>query len=512
MRILELNLINHPIIGNLSLDFTQNIENSSLSYYTIMIGPNGTGKSYILQAIINIFREAGYFLRENQNKRNGVMNGSFYLKYKMDNVVVEISNISYVKESKLSIRPIKDEENKFPLLFKVDGEFSTEEKFLPNAILASTMIFNDKFPAVHDKSLPQYFYLGIRNISSPSTAGTKALNAKLTGSLTNNINKPEILKSLNKILNNLKYAPSITISYTPKYANKFYNKNLNINTLKSMFSEWQSVFANRKTEPWGRRYFSSIESNHDLLNNIVNFLNAVELKPYGQGGKYFDYNLLSENINNQDFDVLFHLHKLDLVSYPTIQLHKMGESFGITGSSSGEQNIVFSLLTLLGNVEENSLILIDEPELSLHPNWQMQYFDILNEIFKAYKNIHFIIASHSHFLISDLKGYNSKIIGLRRDEKIEVVDLPKNLDTFGWSAENVLYDVFNVRTTRNSYFEYDLNKLISFLNTESKEFKSINILYNKFNSIVYSEKDPMNILLDQVKKYLIKYDQFNPTN
>ena len=43
-------------------------------------------------------------------------------------------------------------------------------------------------------------------------------------------------------------------------------------------------------------------------------------------------------------------------------------------------------------------------------------------------------------------------------------------DTYAWSAENILYEVFGLRTTRNYYFERDLRELLSLISkTRDKE-------------------------------------------
>lgn len=63
------------------------------------------------------------------------------------------------------------------------------------------------------------------------------------------------------------------------------------------------------------------------------------------------------------------------------------------------------------------LILIDEPDLHLHLDWQRQYIAKLIDTFSTVpENIkmHFIIATHSPFIISDLPKEN--IIRMRKKE------------------------------------------------------------------------------------------------
>ncbi|HWL63159.1 MAG TPA: AAA family ATPase [Steroidobacteraceae bacterium] len=68
--------------------------------------------------------------------------------------------------------------------------------------------------------------------------------------------------------------------------------------------------------------------------------------------------------------------------------------------SSGEQHELVLWYDLLFKVESNSLVLIDEPELSLHVTWQKKF---LPELMETARTVPFdtIIATHSPFIIGD---------------------------------------------------------------------------------------------------------------
>lgn len=66
--------------------------------------------------------------------------------------------------------------------------------------------------------------------------------------------------------------------------------------------------------------------------------------------------------------------------------------------SSGEQHELVMLYDLLFRAPKNSLILIDEPEISLHVAWQEQWLDDLNEII-ALTDSRAIVATHSPEII-----------------------------------------------------------------------------------------------------------------
>jgi predicted ATP-binding protein involved in virulence len=55
--------------------------------------------------------------------------------------------------------------------------------------------------------------------------------------------------------------------------------------------------------------------------------------------------------------------------------------------------------------KQDFIVLIDEPDLHLHLDWQRQYIQKLIDVFSTLDpeiSLHFIIATHSPFIISDL--------------------------------------------------------------------------------------------------------------
>lgn len=77
-----------------------------------------------------------------------------------------------------------------------------------------------------------------------------------------------------------------------------------------------------------------------------------------------------------------------------------GKPIPITALSSGEQHELVLLYDLLFKVKRNTLVLIDEPELSLHISWQKNFMNDLLEIIKL---AHFdvLMATHSPYIVGD---------------------------------------------------------------------------------------------------------------
>ncbi|MEX0808750.1 MAG: AAA family ATPase [Dongiaceae bacterium] len=77
--------------------------------------------------------------------------------------------------------------------------------------------------------------------------------------------------------------------------------------------------------------------------------------------------------------------------------------------SSGEQHRLILLFELLFEVQRNSLILIDEPELSLHVSWQKSFLDDIDRIIRL-NDFDVILATHSPQLIG--RRYNNLSVEL----------------------------------------------------------------------------------------------------
>lgn len=80
--------------------------------------------------------------------------------------------------------------------------------------------------------------------------------------------------------------------------------------------------------------------------------------------------------------------------------NRRGEEIDTKNLSSGEQHEIIMFYDFLFNFENDTLIIIDEPELSLHVAWQVEFLKDYMTITEN-KNNHLLIATHSPQLIND---------------------------------------------------------------------------------------------------------------
>jgi predicted ATP-binding protein involved in virulence len=96
-------------------------------------------------------------------------------------------------------------------------------------------------------------------------------------------------------------------------------------------------------------------------------------------------------------------------TFKTIQINKekgfhfvtnKGKELSLTDLSSGEQHEVVLLYELIFKTTPNTVVLIDEPEISLHVTWQKEFLRDLLAIIQL-QQLQVIVATHSPSIIHD---------------------------------------------------------------------------------------------------------------
>lgn len=123
-----------------------------------------------------------------------------------------------------------------------------------------------------------------------------------------------------------------------------------------------------------------------------------------------------------------------------------GDKFDINELSSGEKQLFLRTLAIRMLNPENSIILIDEPELSLHPKWQQRIVDVYRKIGK---NNQIIIATHSPHILGSVRKENIMLLDKDDEGKIVVRTGDELYDSYGQPTDRVLKDIMGLETTRN---------------------------------------------------------------
>ncbi len=522
-RLLSLELRNNTLMGksNLLYNLSDKNEEPAGIYTTVIIGPNGTGKSNLFRILIEILKLLYDLTQRNEYELRNI-SGRYSLKFSLNNEIYEFGNIIPKKsysETEFQVSEPKTTRRK-PMLYRDNERISFHDFDYSITIVANAITLHDKYPFYrqirkspkeNEEAFPYYKYLGVR--STPQSTSTRAYVRRTVEYIVEQKDSSVFRRGLYKTTEFLGLAESLEIIYTTSNTKYFFRGDLNIERLQRYFKDIEVRYSEKPTRPPQKlEVFQKIADDFELLEEICHFINKlISSKRLESLDKRSTLNLKYDILNDyslkefqSDFRLLDLIRRLGMVKTPDINL-KREQGYSLQESSSGEYHFLSTMVGLMATVKENSLVLIDEPEISLHPNWQMKFFSFLRELFSGeeYNSVHLLVATHSHFLISDLKGDSSKIIGLKREEgKIKTVDLPPDLNTFGWSAEDVLYNVFNVRSSLNYYLEADLTELLGMIANNIEDVDKIEKILVKLNKLPKRINDPLQEIIIEATEYL----------
>lgn len=85
-----------------------------------------------------------------------------------------------------------------------------------------------------------------------------------------------------------------------------------------------------------------------------------------------------------------------------------GEILNIKNLSSGLKTfVILKTLLLNGSIEAGSVVLLDEPEIHLHPEWQLLLAEIIVLLHKEF-DLYILLNTHSHYFLDAIEVYSKK--------------------------------------------------------------------------------------------------------
>lgn len=289
-----------------------------------------------------------------------------------------------------------------------------------------------------------------------------------------------------KIANCLRNIETNELIWRNSDSSVFLNNNNARSVFKSIYSTVEINYSPKATNVISSKELdeeikSSVKSGNDLATEIKQMFidiqnnDAVELNEWVLKNKGIapSDEIINKRINRfrKSFSYIF--ENLDYSTIQTINGQKdvlfksNGEEISISALSSGEKQIVFRGGFLLKDKEstEGAVILIDEPEISLHPQWQKKILKFYRKLFFDKNNnqtSQIFIATHSPFVIHDIERNNDKVIILKKD----------NNNNITISAKPEFYTCGNLELIDEAYdisFFVDKQKSIVFVEGETDE-------------------------------------------
>lgn len=440
--------------------------------YSVLIGCNGVGKSTLLKEMVDFFVDLHAYINNFKQKMSSANKARLKgVKYHIDGVCCEVIRIGRT------------------FLTKIDDRFLASKKLRVPTIVACNFGAFDKFPVqkVNGSSqtryeVPYYKYVGAH--VNGNMISSSAIAFRLLFALKENMDERQ-RQNLSSILDFIGYDHTITLNYSIALRSK---KNGSV---------YDHVLQHVQKDKEYSKLTSEQRSNK--VKELYDFYKNKEFakQPTCNYDIDIDQNSLAAN---EDLNYIYKLKQYDLVQAASVVFYKNGKQIASEEMSSGE----FAMLSMVLSIstaasDSHTLILIDEPELSLHPNWQMTIIDNLD---RALKNqvCHLLIATHSHMLVSDLPMNRSSVSQWEKDKDGNLIANRIEENTYGWSAEEVLLKVFKTATDRNRYFGERIAKLLEQMGNNSITKEAVADELNELQEISQhlSDVDPMKMVLNTI--------------
>jgi hypothetical protein len=232
------------------------------------------------------------------------------------------------------------------------------------------------------------------------------------------LNDPERMTGITKILEELNFTSRIIIKFHSRISSNFISDILSVKSLENHFDE---LLQHRKPAFFSlnRSFFENEDGSISkqkvlhLKRTIKKIKNVTALSKSYSVVNIDRNGLYSRNLSKDYFNDLMFFIESGILKLNDIILEKVdGREFSINQASSGEQSCIVSMLGIASKIQDNSLICIDEPEICLHPEWQEKYIRSLTGTFKFFKRCHFLIATHSPQIVSNILPTNSFVLSM----------------------------------------------------------------------------------------------------
>jgi len=355
-----------------------------------MIGPNGGGKTNLQRILIMTLNK--YFLHQYQFFRDD------------NNVKIERHDPWQQRMLERAFPPYLGEEM---LDRTIEIELIPEKSDIRNikAIGENIDKFNNRL-LYWEKKYEQYKpYRYIESISDAEFFTYKISNLKLqeTPEETAAWGFLEYLREFFIFLRVVDDIPEVELTSpvfffsSDRTLNKRFEVQVGQLTEQAYFDGYRSSYQaamgeNMNLMQWGAQHFARlhrravIEGSKHRTKTWQDFFN-----------EYSDVSMLTKYLQKLGYHWNF-LTDVDQLSYSFL-LEKDGEKRTSEMFSSGEREVVHFLLAMFALNVRDGLILVDEPELHLHPRWQKIFLNLFKDLVPE-RNNQFIVTTHSPIFVT----------------------------------------------------------------------------------------------------------------
>lgn len=424
----------------LDIEFAPSTNGTTGSWVSVVIGRNGVGKSRILAGIADLFDSLGTGSRTRRDNLS-----VSHLEYQVDDqhCVVQALGPGDLRASVSGI------------------QVGPEHVPVPDKVIALTTTPFDKFRisrAVNgwadskQEAEDRYAYLGLRDRTgraSTTAAIFRALEGLFEASGSSDAERRVRIADVFEFLG---YTPRIEVRYQVSLG----GGKPRLEQL-AQGAPPEALF-NHNPGFRSARQLDMLRKDEDILYH----LRGVASELLNRLQDRLNVTLHADFDGHSEDDGFFRriqlLRRFGLINMKSVVVERRrdGSLLDLRLASSGELGIVTGFLGVASVIRNNSLIFIDEPEISLHPEWQTKYVELLTNTFKHYRGCHFVLATHSPLILSDINPTASNVVSLDPDRrKVE------NASAFaGKSYDFLLATAFDEPGNNNLYLKEEIIKAL----------------------------------------------------
>lgn len=398
----------------LTIENIGNVKNAEIEIngISVIAGQNGTGKSTISRSLFSIFSANYDVIKKISNDRTKAIND--FLEDYLSDIEMNRKNNSEIGIARRIVPSFLYTEltkiiSKNLLIFFDKNYSEHNNESLKKSIIESINEFN--------KRNSKYFVLNIKDLDlNVLSENIKEILSQSDQSIFNQILTAHLTDEFHNQINNI-YDPLtglISLRIKDEQINVEVNKNratadklINFKTdvvyiddaaaiVENLFS---TKFLNKFSTKFLNEFLNKIDLKLDHNAHLMEQLRDERNNTYTLRAKITDrLNLVFNEIN--------HILKTDIVN--SSEDEEDEKKLNIINYSSGMKTF-YLIKSLLENgvIRENGTLILDEPEVHLHPEWQLKFAEIIVLLQKEF-GLHILINSHSPYLVEAIDIFSKK--------------------------------------------------------------------------------------------------------
>ena len=375
---------------------------------TIIAGENNTGKTTVGKVLFSCFNSLN-FIKKNilYEKRKSIneklldLHNSLH-KFIDNNKEIELSY--YIGKISLTLHNEIDKNSVYNiLLFNLENLIDLKNENIIKLIEQTA------------KKIEEYINIPDEKISNETTE--EYFNEMFNNQINSRIEKDTIVE-INILDLYFKFKDDKCIETNLNY---HYNKNI-------YFIDNPFIFDRNDYS-----YSLSISESH-LINNIL----------YSEKPNTLDKILAEDKLKNI-YDKLSNAVKGKIVERDEefyLEEDFFYEPISVHNLSAGLKSFAIIKMLLERNaLKEDDILILDEPEIHLHPKWQLLYAEIIVLLQKEF-NIYILITTHSPYFLEAIEMY-SKLHGMQEKTNYYLADIENKYSVFKLVNDSI-EDIYNI--------------------------------------------------------------------